>query len=124
MKRYLREPESDDARARLASDAVWVSARVTLVEVLRVLSVAVPRTARAQQVDAFRADWRRVNVVELDATTCDRAADFAATLDLRSMDALHLAAAHRVGGPALPFLTYDLRQARAARAMGWTVVGA
>ncbi|MFQ5665989.1 MAG: hypothetical protein ACE5I7_06105 [Candidatus Binatia bacterium] len=29
----------------------------------------------------------------------------------------------RAGGSALPFLTYDLRQAQAARSLGWTVLG-
>jgi predicted nucleic acid-binding protein len=44
--------------------------------------------------------------------------------DVRTLDALHLAAAQRVGGPAMPFLTFDLRQAQAARSLGLTVVGA
>jgi predicted nucleic acid-binding protein len=39
------------------------------------------------------------------------------------MDALHLAEAQRLGGPGVPFLTFDLRQAQAARALGLTVVG-
>jgi hypothetical protein len=30
----------------------------------------------------------------------------------------------RAGEPAVPFLTFDLRQAQAARAPGFTVVGA
>jgi len=124
VKRYLDEPDAEDARTRLAADRSWVTARLTLVESTRVLSAAVPRGARTAVLEAFRTDWRRMHVVELDSTTCERAADFAATLDVRSMDALHLAAAHRTGGPALPFLTYDHRQARAARALGWTVLGA
>jgi predicted nucleic acid-binding protein len=123
LKRYLEEPDADDARARLLADPVWVTARVTLVESVRVLSAVVPRAARATVLDAFRTDWRRMNVVELDATTCERAAELASALDVRALDALHLAAAHRTGGPALPFLTYDHRQARAARALGWTVLG-
>jgi hypothetical protein len=31
--------------------------------------------------------------------------------------------AERAGGSALPFVTYDLRQAQAARSLGWTVLG-
>jgi len=62
-------------------------------------------------------------VVELDESTCVRAADFAVTLSIRTLDALHLAAAHRIEAPALPFLTYDLRQAQAARSLGWSVLG-
>ncbi len=39
------------------------------------------------------------------------------------LDALHLAAVQRVGGPAVPLLTFDVRQAQAARSLGLTVVG-
>jgi uncharacterized protein len=43
---------------------------------------------------------------------------------VKTLDALHLAAAQRVGGPELTFVTFDERQAEAARSLGWTVVGA
>jgi hypothetical protein len=124
VKRYLREPETDGARSLLAADPVWVSARHTFVETSRVLSLGVAVRQRSKILEAFRRDWGRIHVVELDATTCDRAADLALASGVRTMDALHLAAAHRAGGSALPFLTYDQRQARAARALGWTVLGA
>jgi predicted nucleic acid-binding protein len=52
------------------------------------------------------------------------AAAIAELTGARTLDALHLAAAQRVGGPAVPFLTFDVRQARAARGLGLTVVGA
>jgi predicted nucleic acid-binding protein len=45
-------------------------------------------------------------------------------LDVRTLDALHLGAAERVGGAALPFVTFDRRLAAAARRLGWTVLGA
>jgi hypothetical protein len=41
----------------------------------------------------------------------------------RSLDALHLGTAKVVGGGALPFVTFDLRQAQAARALGWFALG-
>jgi predicted nucleic acid-binding protein len=43
---------------------------------------------------------------------------------VRTLDALHLAAAQRVSAPGVSFLTFDLRQAQAARALGLTVVTA
>ena len=43
--------------------------------------------------------------------------------DLRTLDALHLAAAERAGGPELTFVTFDTRLAEAARAMGFPVAG-
>jgi predicted nucleic acid-binding protein len=52
------------------------------------------------------------------------AAAIAESTGARTLDALHLAAARRAGGPVVAFLTFDVRQAQAARALGFTVVGA
>ena len=65
-----------------------------------------------------------LSIVELDEITCETAAAIAELIGVRTLDALHLAAAQRIGGPAVPFLTFDLRQAQAARGLGLTVVGA
>lgn len=123
VKRYVDEPESDACVEVLASDPRWITARHTYVEVLRSLARVVPDAAYPQARDAFLEDWNHIDVAELDESTCLRAAEFAVTLGVRTLDALHLAAAHRVGGAALPFLTYDVRQAQAARALGWSVLG-
>lgn len=42
---------------------------------------------------------------------------------VRTLDALHLGAALRLG-TAVTFLTFDVRQAQAARSLGFTVAGA
>ena len=42
---------------------------------------------------------------------------------MRTLDALHLGAARRLG-TALAFLTFDARQALAARSLGFHVIGA
>ena len=123
VKRYVDEPGRHAVIEILAADPDWVTARHTFVEVHRALAGAREHQDRRRATGAFVADWRRFHVVELDETTCERAAELAVTLGVRSLDALHLAAAHRVGGSSLPFFTYDLRQAQAARALGWTVLG-
>jgi prevent-host-death family protein len=41
----------------------------------------------------------------------------------RSLDAIHLASAQQLQIPGLPFLTFDLRQAQAARSLGLVVLG-
>jgi uncharacterized protein len=63
------------------------------------------------------------DIVELDEPTCENAAVIAEVNGVRTLDALHLAAARRVGGAAMTFLTFDLRQAQAARTLGFTVLG-
>lgn len=63
-------------------------------------------------------------VEEPDSDTCEAAAAIAEVTGVRTLDALHLAAARRVGAPAVPLLTFDLRGAQAARSLGFTVLGA
>ena len=54
--------------------------------------------------------------------TCDIAADIAEMTGARTLDALHLAAARRLGGAAVPFVTFDVRQAQVARTLGLAVL--
>jgi len=124
LKRYVEEKDSADCEKILLSDADWVTARHTWVEVLRAIALLHDGRERQRMDAAFRSDWTRLHIVEIDEETCERAADVARAHGTRTLDALHLAAALRVGGPGFRFLTYDLRQARAGRALGLTVLGA
>ena len=126
VKLYLIETDSAAAQTVLFGDDEWVTAAHAEVEVRRVLAVrlrAAPELHRAAR-EQFAADWQRTSIVALDTVTCRLAADLAETTLARSLDALHLAAAQRAGAPALPFVTYDLRLAQAARSLGWPVLGA
>lgn len=123
LKRYVAEDESDACERLLLGDPSWVTARHTWVEVLRNLSRLLAGPERARVKKLFRSDWGRMHVVEIDATVSERAGDLAETLQVRTLDALHLAAAERAGSGRLPFLTYDIRQAQAARSLGWSVLG-
>ena len=60
--------------------------------------------------------------VELDADLARVAAATGGT-GLRALDAIHVASALRLGDEVDTFVTYDLRQAFAARAMGLHVDG-
>jgi predicted nucleic acid-binding protein len=83
--------------------------------------------ARSQGLDRaraqFEADFDAFAVVALDDATCRAAASVSEITGVRTLDALHLGAAQRIGGSALPFVTFDLRRARAARELGFTVLG-
>jgi len=123
LKRYIDEPDSEACERHLLADAVWLTARHTLVEVRRNLVRLLAGEALALTREQLAHDWRRFDVIELDELTCEIAADIAEVTGARSLDALHLAAATRLGRGALPFLTYDVRQAQAARALGFSVLG-
>jgi predicted nucleic acid-binding protein len=123
LKRYVLEGDSADCERILASDTDWITARHTWVEVLRNLHRLLTGSERARIEGIFRSDWSRMAIVELDKETCENAADLAKAHTVRTLDALHLAAALRVGAVAFPFVTYDVRQAAAARKLGMVVLG-
>lgn len=123
LKRYIDEPDAAAARTLLLADPDWATGNHTYPEVVRTLHRVLPERSAGRAVAAFEHDWRRTLVVSLDAVTCRRAATIAVATGTRTQDALHLAAAERAGRSSpLPFLTYDLRQAVAARQLGLPVV--
>jgi predicted nucleic acid-binding protein len=124
LKRYVDEPDSDAAEAHLRSTPELLTGRHTVAEVRRNLSRLLAERDAVAARSAFVRDIEAFAIVELDAVTCDTAAEIAELTGVRTLDALHLAAAQRAGGSAIAFLTFDLRQAQAARTLGFTVVGA
>ena len=124
LKRYVAEADSAVADDLLAADITLVTARHTLVEVPRNLARLLGGEDLAQARAAFLTDLDALSIIELDADTCQAAASIAEASGVRTLDALHLAAAQRVAEPGMRFLTFDLRQAQAARALGLEVVPA
>ncbi len=124
LKRYVEEPDSARADALLRADGALLTARHAIVEVRRNLARLLAGRNLAAARAAFADDLYSISIIELDEATCDSAASIAETTGVRTLDALHLAAAQRVSAPGVGFLTFDLRQAQAARALGLTVVTA
>lgn len=124
IKRYVAEDDSDAAEAVLLGDIEWVTGRHTFVEVMLALARRLDATERGVASSAFERDWERMIVVSLDDIVCRRATDLGIVTAARSLDALHLAAAERVGGRSIPIVTFDVRLGHAARALGFGVIGA
>jgi uncharacterized protein len=124
MKRYLDESDRERYTQALDADPDWISARHTSVEVRRTLARALSGGDLALMRSRFEEDWADMQIVELDESTCAIAGDVAEATGARTLDALHLAAAQRVGGGQLTLVTADLRQAQIARSLGWPVFGA
>lgn len=123
LKRYVAEPDSDTAILLMGAEPTLCTSRLTVVEVrrnlARLLQGAVldwTRRALLEELEAF-------HLVALDDDTLEDAARIAEQTLCRSLDAIHLAAARRAS-PNTTLLTFDLRQAEAAGAIGLTVVGA
>jgi predicted nucleic acid-binding protein len=123
LKRYVEEEGSDLADSWLRADPVLVTSWITLVEtrrnLARLLDGADLSTARRQCAD----DLEQFALLVVDEALSHAAAEVAEVLGVRSLDAVHLASARRIQVPGLTFLTFDLRQAQAARSLGFTVVG-
>jgi predicted nucleic acid-binding protein len=122
LKRYVDEADSERAVELLSSDTVLVTGRHTVVEVRRNLARVLAPTDATAARSAFAEDLTSFAVVELDAATCELAATIAEQTGVRTLDALHLGAARRLG-TALTFLTFDVRQGQAARMLGFGVAG-
>jgi uncharacterized protein len=92
----------------------WYIARVGFVETLRAVGVA----AGAAATRGLTREWSAFGVVEIDQALVEQAATLAIEHDLRSLDALHLAAALVLPGEDLVLATWDHRLHSAAEAEG------
>lgn len=96
----------------------WFTCRVGYVETMRAVGLAAGRSA-ARRV---RDEWGSMGVVEVDQRLADEAAELALTHELRSLDALHLAAATLLAPADLIVATWDHRLHAAALAVGLRVL--
>ena len=123
LKNYFAEPDSSVAERLLNSDSVLVTSWVTFVEVRRNLARALRGADLREAKDQFTDDLDSMALVAVDEAVCRSAAQIGEQLGVRSLDAIQLASALRLAIPSLPFVTFDLRQAQAARSLGFTVLG-
>lgn len=114
VKRYLREGGSDAIVAAMDAEEAWSSCRICFLETAR----AVGRARNTRALWDVELDWREFDVVEIDRGLTERAAEVAIGSGLRSLDALHLAAALSLDAVGLTFATWDTRLHRAARKHG------
>ena len=123
LKRYVDEPDSATADELLSADPVLVTSWITVVEVRRNLA----RLFEPAELVGVRSqcvrDLDQFALIAVDQVVCQAAADIGEQLGVRTLDAVHLACAQRLLIPGLSFITFDLRQAQAARALGFAVLG-
>lgn len=122
MKRYVDEHDSNAAIELMNSDPVLVTSRLTEVEVRRNLARLLNGDILDAQRQALSVDLDAFALVGLDPTTMNEAARIGEQTLCRSLDAIHLGAAMR-SGRTTTVLTFDVRQARAAREVGLNVIG-
>lgn len=118
MKRYVAEPGSDAVREAMDRASGWFTCRVAFVETVRAVGIV----AGDRAVRSFQREWPSLGVVEADQQLVEDAAALSLTHDLRSLDALHLAAALALPRERLVVATWDRRLHRAARSEGLDVL--
>ncbi len=95
--------------------------RVFSSDLLRTELLRSTRRAAPRHMVQARAVLDSLVLLTLSTSVCERAAMLEPEL-LRSLDALHLAAALEVGDELEGMVTYDQRMAEAAKALGVNVV--
>lgn len=122
VKRYIAEEGRDLVLQAMAYDDTWCASALARTEVLVALhQVANSRVQQQQLWAALRDDWDSFVVVPVDERCLARAAEIGAAFAVRTVDAIHLAAADRLPKP-LSYLTFDRSQIPAAAALGFEVI--
>jgi predicted nucleic acid-binding protein len=96
----------------------WFMCRVGFVETVRAVSLSAGQTAAM----TVRAEWTAFGVIEVDQRLAEDAAELAIARELRSLDALHLAAALMLPQDDLLLATWDRRLHTAASAEGLALI--
>jgi hypothetical protein len=115
VKLIVREPETTALRAYLRREPQRLSCGLARTEVLRAVRPLGPAA-----LETARRLLRSIHLVRLDDTLLD-AAGVLEPLTLRSLDAIHLAAAQLVAPSLRAVVTYDRRMADAAASLGFPV---
>lgn len=110
VKRYIAEEGSELLLAAMEDARGWSMCRIGYVETMRAVVLAGGR----KTVKNVESDWLAFDVIEVDRALAEHAAQLALSAELRSLDALHLAAALVLPSEDLTVATWDGRLHRAA----------
>lgn len=122
LARFLEGPAQQVALGVMADDPTWCASALALSESMMLVDRLGDDAQRTDELRrAIRDDWDRIHIVPVDQLCLDRAAELGRTQPIRTVDAVHLAAADRLPRP-LRFVTFDPGQIPVALAMGFEVV--
>lgn len=115
LKLIIREKESEAVisipRAR------FITSEISRVEVTRAILRYEPKALKgAEQV------FKNLNFVKIDSQTLVQAERLPDRINIRALDAIHIAVASKMGLSISSVLTYDKQMAKAAKALGFEVL--
>jgi len=122
LARYLDGPFRAVILDAMDHDHDWCASAVAFSEAMMLVDRLGDDPTRTDELrGAIRDDWERIHVVPVDQRCLDRAAELGRTQPLRTVDAIHLAAADRLPRP-LRFATFDPAQIPVAMGLGFDVL--
>ncbi|HEX5366543.1 MAG TPA: type II toxin-antitoxin system VapC family toxin [Acidimicrobiales bacterium] len=121
VRRYVHGPDRPLVVEAMAADPVWCASALCRPEAMLALHrLSVTPNQHERLWSRLRADWDAFVVVPVDDRCLAHAVEVGATYGLRTVDAVHLAAADRLPRP-VTYLTYDRHQIPAAAGLGFEV---
>ncbi len=122
LARYLEGPFQSVILDAMDADHNWCASALALTEAMMLVDRLGDDPTRTDELrGAIRDDWSRIAVVPIDQRCLDRAAELGRTQPVRTVDALHLAAADRLPRP-LTYATFDPAQIPVALSLGFDVI--
>ncbi|MEM7142408.1 MAG: type II toxin-antitoxin system VapC family toxin [Actinomycetota bacterium] len=122
IARYVPGPDRTLVNESLAGDPVWCASDLARTEVMLALHRIAGSEILANDLRAAaRADLDAFVLVPVDDRCIARATELGASYGLRTVDAIHLAAADRLPRP-VHYLTLDRHQIPAAAGLGFEVI--
>ena len=107
--------------AAMSDDPIWCASALALTEATMLAERLVGPTVAVRLRAALLEDWSHFAVVPVDQACLERAADLGRAHPLRTIDALHLAAADRLPRP-VRYATLDAHQIPVAQRLGFEVI--
>jgi hypothetical protein len=122
VRRYIQAPGRAMVLEAMGGDPTWCASALCRSEALLALHrLSVTRHQHERMWGRLRDDWDAFVVIPVDDRCLAHAVELGATYGLRTVDAVHLAAADRLPRPAR-YVTFDRHQIPAAAALGFEVV--
>lgn len=124
VRRYVTGPDRSLVVSAMDDAATWCVSELARTETMLALHrLAIAPSVQHELWRALREDWAAMHVVPVDGRCLARAVELGATYGLRTVDAVHLAAADRLPRP-VTYASFDRHQLPAAAELDLEVLTA
>lgn len=115
LKLIVQEKESDAVRS--ITRARYITSEISRIEIIRAVLRHEPKALKTAE-----SVLKNINILTIDSATLTQAERLPERINIRGLDAIHLASAGKFGLRITALLTYDKQMAKAARELGFEVL--